>query len=349
MDSLKSIKELLENNIITKEEYDKLSSRLKPAKTVDEYTWEDIIDGYMEWCDGKYTNTTVNGYRICIAKFAAHINDVEDTKLILDYKFKPYTFQTVNRYVDYMKKDNLSSQAISKVKYSLISLNGYLNSIGIKTPDIEVIKTPIKAHKEENLTALREEEIMDIANISDTRTKVLILLCYEAGMKRIDLAKVRVQDFDFAKRQLFIYKDNGDIDRVSILSTKTINIVKDYIDRLYEDVERWNESRRVKGKELREDFGYIFQSVKTPVPSYPLLQSLLKKSARQYYGKDYEGDEYKQKVSNFTFETIRNSRRIYLMAHGKTVPETMSLVGDRNYMSTYKLNKLVPALYPELV
>lgn len=348
LDNLKNIKELLENKVITEEEYNLLASRLQPAKTINDYTWNDIIENYTKWCSGKYTKTTLNGYRICIAKFAAYLNDMESTKKVLNVKFKPYTFQTVNKYIDWLQKDNLSSQAISKAKYSLLSLNNFLGTLGIKTADIEAIKTPIKAYKEENLTALREEEIIDIANLSDTRTKVLILLCYEGGMKRHELAKIRVQDFDFKKKQLFVYRDNGDINRVCILSGKTIRIVKNYIDDLYEDVNRWNKSRELKGKELREDYGYIFQSVKTPTPSYPLLQSLLKQTARNYYGNKCKGDELKRKVNNFTFEYIRNSRRIYLMAHGKTVPETMNLVGDRNYMSTYKLQKLVPVLYPEL-
>lgn len=45
-------------------------------------------------------------------------------------------------------------------------------------------------------------------------------------MKRHEFIKFHVQDFDFNKRQLFVYIDNGDIDRVHILSGKTINIIK---------------------------------------------------------------------------------------------------------------------------
>ena len=57
----------------------------------------------------------------------------------------------------------------------------------------------------------------------------------------------------------------------------------------------------------------------------------------------------KAHVGRFTFETIRNSRRVYLLAQGKTVQQVMTLVGDRNYMATYRFVKVVPMLYPELV
>ena len=349
MNNLDIIKELLNNKVITKDEYITLANRLIPAKQVEDYTWGDIVEGYVGWCSEKYSKTTMRGYKICISKFITYITKMDDYNEASNEKFKPYTFQAVNKFISWMYDDNLGDQAISKVKYSLMALNSYLESIGIQTPDITSIKTPVKVHSTKNLTVLRVEEIFDVAACGETRARIVIKLCYEAGLKRVELSKVRVQDFNFEKRQLFVYQDNGDIDRVCILTQGTIDLIKGYIEDLYNDIERWNKSRQSKGLEIREDFGYLFQSVKTTVPSYPLLQTLLKKTATTYYSKHYDGDELKSKVSNFTFETIRNSRRVYLMAHGRSVKETMVIVGDRNYMSTYKLQKLVPVLYPELV
>lgn len=249
-----------------------------------------------------------------------------------------------------MIRDELNSQTINKIKYSLIVMTDYLRSIGIDAPDITNIKISTKGDVNKTTIAFREDEILSLVDSCDLRSKIVVLLCYECALKRIELTRVKVQDINFDTRQLFVYSDDGStIDRVCVLSYRTIALLREYIDRLYEDIARWNKSRASKGYDAREDEGYIFQSVKTTVPSYTMIQTTLKKIAKAYYSKTYSGKELDEHVGNFTFETIRNSRRVYLLAKGKTVPQVMTLVGDRNYMGTHKFLKLVPMLYPELV
>ena len=93
---------------------------------------------------------------------------------------------------------------------------------------------------------------------------------------------------------------------------------------------------------------HIFQSVKMVVPSYSLLQVMVKTNAEAYYGSICsDSDEIKEKVKLVTFETIRNSRKVYLLSQGVSTQEVMRLSGDKNYMSTHRFSKLVPLLYPE--
>ena len=350
MKDINNIKMLLDNNIITKEEYDTIIKRMQPPKDVNNYLWNDILVGYYKWCTGKYTETTAKGYKVCVLKFIRYTTNIDDTNMALETKFKPFTYQTVSKFIETMFNDELNSQTINKIKYSLIVLTDYLKSLNIDAPDITGIKISTKETKDKTSIAFKEDEIYSVAESCDLRSKVVILLCYECALKRIELTKVKVQDFNFDTRQLFIYSDdNKTIDRVCVLSSKTAAMVKEYIDNLYDDIERWNKSRLSKGLELREDMGYLFQNIKTTVPSYTMIQTTLKKCAKAYYSKIYSEDELKEHVGNFTFENIRNSRRVYLLAHGKTVPQVMTLVGDRNYMGTHKFLKLVPMLYPETV
>jgi integrase len=347
---IRNIKEMLDNNIITKEEYDTIVSRLQPPRTVDNYLWNDIVDGYYKWCMNKYTETTSKGYKVCIMKFVRYITKIDDTEQAFATKFKPFTYQSASQFIESMFDDDLNSQTINKMKYALIVLTDYLKSIDIDAPDISNIKVSAKEERVKPVVALKDVEIYNIVSTCDLRSKVAILLCYECALKRYELSKVKISDFNFVNRQLFVYdNDETTIDRVCILSSDTIKLVKEYIAQLYEDIERWNQSRIKKGLEPREDFGYLFQSVKTAVPSYTMLQTTLKKCAKAYYGKSYSGEELNARVGNFTFETIRNSRRVYLLAQGKTVQQVMTLVGDRNYMATYRFVKVVPMLYPELV
>lgn len=340
---------MLDSKIITKEEYNVIISRLQPAKTIENYTWFDIVDGYYNYCYDKYTSSTAKGYRTCVMKFIMYYIGNEEYNYVLKQKFNPFTFRTVNSFMSWMVDEGLSGRTINKIKYALIVLCDYLKSINIDAPDITNINNVeiTDVDNKENVPILNQDEIYDVAEGSDIRTKVCILLCYEGALKRQEVTKVRFQDFDYQNYQLNIYDKNKFI-RTCILNKQLIELVKEYQHMLYEDIDKWNKSRVKKGKEIRDDHGYIFQNVKTTTPSYPMLQGLLKKASKKYYtNKGLDDKIVKEKVSNFTFETLRNSKRLYLLAHGYTVPQVMNIIGDKNYMSTCRFQKYIPRFYPD--
>lgn len=350
MSDLDKLKELLNSGIITKDEYEAIEKRFNSYNSNYEETWNDILNGFYEWCNGKYSITTAKGYKICLYKFALYLTKEHDNQSALEQKFKPYTFRSVNGFINKMQEDGFGNQAISKTKYAIMVLGTYLSTKGIETPDVSKIKISIKESVNNTTFAFLQDEIIEIANMGDLRSKVCIMLCYEGALKRIELSNIKVSDFDFNKSQLFIRGKNDNIDRVCILTGKTICAVKEYIDELYSNIERWNLSRTSKNKEPREDFGYIFQSVKMVVPSYSLLQTMLKENVTNYYlKKGLTEKELSHKISCVTFESIRNSRKVYLLSKGLTVNDVMQMCGDKNYMSTYRFVKLVPMLYPETI
>lgn len=339
------LKSMLDSKIITKEEYDVILKRITPQKSISDYTWEDIIDGCYDWCQDKYTITTIKGYRICIMKFVMYITETDNYEEAFKKKFKVYTFQDVNKFIDWMNNERLSNQTISKIKYAMIVLGNYLKTLDIDVVDVSAIKTPINPSSTISNVALREEEIYDVASSAGLKAQVMVLLNYECGLKRQELTKVKVQDFNFEKKQLFVYQDNGNIDRICILNAQTVTLITEYIKELYQDIAEWNGSRQRGGRDVREDFGYIFQTIKSAIPSPSVLQTMLKKAAKNYYCTKYSDEELANKIADFTFETIRNSKRVNLLANGKTVQQVMNIVGDRNYMSTHKFERFVPLLY----
>lgn len=350
MDNLENLRGLLENGIITKGEYELIKKRFNMSQNEYNHTWQDILDDFYEWCTGKYSISTAKGYKTCLYKFVVYVTKEDDNKSALACDFKPYTFRTVNSFVSKLQEDGIGNQAISKTKYALIVLGNYLETKGIKTPDISSIKISITNEVNTTTVVLHEDEIKEIAHVSDLRSEVCILLCYEGALKRIELVNLKVSDFDFKKNQMFIRDSKDKIDRVCILSGLTMKLVKGYIEELYYNIDKWNNSRISKGKEPREDFGYIFQSVKMTVPSYALLQTMVKENAKNYYLKQgLDEEKYLEKVSNVTFESIRNSRKVYLLSRGIDIKDVMQICGDRNYMSTYRFIKLVPLLYPETI
>lgn len=350
MDNLVSLKQLLKDGIIAKDEYNVISKRFIKSNVDYEETWGDIINNFYDWCIGKYSITTAKGYKTCLYKFVLYMTKELDNATAMEHKFKPYTFKMVNGFLNKLSSDGIGSQAISKTKYAIMVLGKYLSNKGIEVPDISSIKISINDSVNKTTISLIQDEIIGIANIGDLRAKVCIMLCYEGALKRIELSNLKVSDFNFEKNQLFVRNNGSEIDRVCILSNGTVSVVKEYIDELYYNIGRWNNSRISKGKEPREDFGYIFQSVKMVVPSYALLQNMLKENAKNYYMSiGLTDDELLAKASKVTFESIRNSRKVYLLAQGIPINNVMQMCGDKNYMSTYRFMKLVPLLYPEKV
>ena len=346
--SSNNLKELLDKNLITKEEYDVIVKRINEKSVDYENTWGEVINDFYEWCQDKYSIVTAKGYKTCLYKFVLYMTKKETNEKALNEKFKMYTFRNVNGFFNKMERDGFSSQAMSKTKYAIVVFGKYLSTLGMDVPNINDIKISINKTVNKTTIALRQDEIIRIANCGELRSKVCIMLCYEAALRRIELMNLKVGDFNFDKRQLFIYNKDHEIDRVVILSNDAILCVQEYIDELYSNIEKWNNSRISNGREPREDYGYLFQSVKMVVPSYSLLQVMVKTNAENYYKSIYDdADEVKNKVKLVTFESIRNSRKVYLLSQGVSTQEVMRLSGDKNYMSTHRFSKLVPLLYPE--
>lgn len=350
MKDLSNLKELLESGVITNDEYATILKRLERHDGSYQEKWGDVIESFYEWCLGKYSITTAKGYKTCLYKFILYLTKTDSNTEAFECPFKTYSFVSVNNFLNKMENDNFGSQAINKTKYAIAVLGNYLASKDIKVPDISKIKISIKKEVNNTTIAITQDEIFNIVNVTDLRSKVCIMLAYDGCLRRVELSKIKVSDFNFDARQLFIYDTDGKIDRVCILSQETINTVKMYIDELYADIEKWNSNRAAKGRPLREDMGYIFQNIKMTIPSYSLLQKMLKDSAKKYYSSVYTDESViEEKCSIITFESIRNSRKVYLLAQGVPVNDVMSMCGDKNYMSTYRFSKLVPVLYPNSI
>ena len=348
MNNIDTLTELLDSGVITKEEYYVLIDRVTKANKEYNYTWKDTIEDFYDWCVDNYSLTTAKGYKTCLYKFIVYLTKEENNDKALESNFSTFNFRIVSNFIKKMENDNFSAQTISKTRYAIIVLCKFLSMKGIEVPDISKIKVSINKDVNNTAIALKHDEIISIANASSLRSKVCILLAYEGALRRIELSKLKVNDFNFEKHQMYIYNDDGDVDRVCILTNKTNQLVKEYIEQLYNDINEWNHGRVSRGVEPREDYGYIFQSVKMVKPSYGLLHNMLKNSATSYYeGKGVSN--IKECVAKVTFENIRNSRKVYLLSQGYSVNDVMLLCGDKNYMSTYRFNKLIPVLYPEKI
>ena len=348
MKELVSLKEMLENNIITPYEYEELLKRFLKSSKDYRKTWEDMIDDFEEYCKSEgYSNFTVKGYRTALYKFMRFITNCETNEEAYVKNFKTFDFADVNAFFDKMVESKYSKQAIHSQKHALVIFSNFLKSIGIESPDISELKIigSLDNYKTSG-NILSNSTINSMIESCELKGKVLLSLCYDGCIKRNDLTTLRFKDINLDTKQLILYKENGEIDRVCTLRQETVDYVKEYGVELYRKVEEWNANRISKGREPREDYGYIFQTVKSATPSYAILQTILKNSAKKYFLMQSDSvDGIDEKVATVTFESIRNSKKVYLLSQGYSVYDVMSYTGDTNYMSVYRMKKFVPIIY----
>lgn len=343
---------LLDKGLITKEEFSKIKERMveKSIETKSDIRFNDILESYLVNISKYVSMPTVSAYKNRVMDFSKFYYNVEDESQLHGKNFQPFDLNTVKLYFEHLLETNQSLSYMNNSKAAINNFSEYLNSIGINSPNLSKIKVDNSFYKKRVRFAYTEEEIYKIADSStDIRGNVMIRLAYEGGLKREQIAKIRRQDFVFDKKQMLVYDDKTKLlDRTIILSNKTVKLTMEYIKELYSDIEKWNASRKDRNRPIRDDFGYIFQNIKSVTPSWAVVYNTIVNVAENYFSSlGFVGDELQEKISDFGTETIKNSRRVYLFSEGLSTQEVMVMMGDSNYALCNKSRKLVPLLYPE--
>ncbi len=350
-DKLISVEALYEQGIITKKEFDNIKERtiIKEIKDKSDVLFYDMLDSYVSYVSEKLSEPTIAAYRHKIIQFAQYMYDVDDESELLDKKFENFDLGTVKLFFKHLSDNNESLSYMNNIKSALNNFSEYLNFVGIIAPNIGQIKIDNTYYNQRVRYAYHIDEIYKMANSGTLRENVLIRLIFEGGLKRSQVIHIKHQDFNFERRQLVLHDQKTNLlDRVVLLEPETVSLVRRYIRELYSDIQLWNESRASRGRKLREDYGYIFQNIETATPQYPVVQNSLKKVAEKYFKeKGFDGKELEERVSEFTTESVKNSRRVYLFSQGLSTAEVMIKLDDKNFALCNKSKKLVPLLYPE--
>jgi len=348
--NLGELEKLYKMNLISKEDFEKIKERYVALRANEggDLLYNDLIESFTISISDRILKPTVAAYKRRVTDFAKHFNKLQESDSLDDVVFEPFNLYDIENYFDYLAEHNESVSFMNNTKSAINSFSEYLSSIGIDSPDIRMVKIDNTKYRKRLRFAYTKDEVYNIADSGDLRQNVIVRLCFEGGLKRNQLINIKSNDFNFNTNQLFIYdEDTGILDRAFTLTDKTVDLVKEYLNELYENIEKWNNSRIVRGREPREDYGYIFQNIKVAKPGYPVINTALKKAAEKYYKKlGITGEELEEKISDFTTESIKSSLRVYLFSKGLSTNEVMSLLGEKNYAFCNKSKKLVQVLYP---
>lgn len=131
----------------------------------------------------------------------------------------------IRKYQDYLVKvkkvaTSTQNQAINAIKF-------YFEKVKGGERKVYHIERPIKEFRLPNV--LSEEEVKAILmSVSNLKHKTMLYIIYSAGLRSGELINLKIEDIDSSQMRVFIRGGKGKKDRVTILSSATLDLMRKY-------------------------------------------------------------------------------------------------------------------------
>lgn len=192
------------NKIARKSEFDVPNYRFAPEKMI------------LKLKELRYSNSTIKTYKSLFEELINHyptieIDKIDDSKIIA---FCQYLV------IDRKVSASYQNQAINAIKFYYEKvLGGQRKCYSLQRPNKEK-KLPI---------ILSKEEITSIINVTiNIKHKAIISLIYATGMRISELINLKIKDIDSERKQIRIEQSKGKKDRYTLLSTKVLELLRNY-------------------------------------------------------------------------------------------------------------------------
>jgi len=152
---------------------------------------------------------------------------------------------------------------------------------------------------------LSEDEISDIINATtNLKHKVILMTIYSAGLRISEALNLKIQDIDSQRMQIRVEQSKGKKDRYTLLSVKTLNILRQYF--------------QVYKPKL-----WLFEGQKSEQYSERSIQSILKTSVSKT-----------NIIKRVTVHTLRHSFATHLLENGTDLRYIQTLLGHESSKTT---------------
>lgn len=164
----------------------------------------------------RYSESTIKTYISMFTEFLIFYPDIHP-KEISEEQIKDYLLYLVN---DKKVSSSYQNQSINAIKF-------YLEQICGGERKEYFIDRPIKEFKLPNV--LSEEDIGRIfKEVTNLKHKALLYTIYSSGLRISEALNLKVTDIDSKRKIIFIRGAKGKKDRVSVLSEKLIEVLREY-------------------------------------------------------------------------------------------------------------------------
>jgi integrase/recombinase XerD len=172
-------------------------------------------------------------------------------RLIYEMQFRNYSTRSIKTYGDLASKiekyfkfplDQVTSEQFKAFLHRRITVDGistsmvnqYLSAFKILQVDVLKrdweqikIKRPRREKRLPVVLSINEVESL-IAATRNIKHKALLMLAYSAGLRRQETQRIKPSSIDSARMQVHVLQGKGKKDRYTILSTKTLDILRIY-------------------------------------------------------------------------------------------------------------------------
>ena len=163
----------------------------------------------------RYSINAARTYISCFEKFMNHFNGSALIEI---------TEEDIQQYMNKLALKGVSS---SQLNQTLNSIKFYYEIVLQMPNRFYSIERPFKERKLPKV--LSKEEIFKIINSTNNiKHKCILSLLYSAGLRRQELLNLKVTDIDSKRMMIKIYQGKGKKDRMTVLSTKVLDDLRQY-------------------------------------------------------------------------------------------------------------------------
>lgn len=240
----------------------------------------------------RYAERTVETYVSLFEEFINYYN----TK-----KIDEITEPEIVAYMRYLVQErgistSYQNQAINAIKY-------YYEKVLGGARKIYFVERPQKEHKLPTVLSLEEIQLL-ITAITNLKHKVMVMLCYSAGLRLSEVIHLKVTDLDFDRMQIAVRNSKSNKDRYTLLSESLLPLLEAYIKAYSPE-------------------HFLFEGVTGGKYSDRSFQNVVRNAARAI-GSD----------KKITVHTLRHSFATHLMENGVDLRYIQVLLGHQSSKTT---------------
>lgn len=257
-----------------------------------------IPDEYlMKLEEKRYSSNTIKSYTSLFAEFVNYFHD-RDLDSLGEIEIMKFSHYLAN---ERKVSESHQNSAINAIKF-------YFEKVKSGPRKFYPIDRPIREKKLPEVCS--EKQIVDIFKHTDNlKHKAILMTTYSAGLRIGEVVRLKISHIDSDRMQIRVEKSKGKKDRYTLLSPKTLKVLREYF------------------KEYRPN-EYLFEgqgsSKENPVPySDRSIQAILKNAAKKAGIK-----------KEITVHTLRHSFATHLLEQGVDLRYIQELLGHASSKTT---------------